>query len=106
MNTNISNVIDGDAVLEKTKPLLKMPPMYRVILMNDDYTPMDFVVWLLKSYFSMNDEIATRTMLQVHINGKGICGVFTKDVAETKVEQVNQVSRNSGHPLLCHLETT
>ncbi len=86
------------------KPKLKQPPLYKVILINDDYTPMDFVVDVLRSFFSMNVEKATQIMLKVHTEGKGVCGVFSKDVAETKASQVNDYSRECEQPLLCSVE--
>lgn len=94
---------DGLAV-EEARPKLQRPPMYKVVLINDDYTPMDFVVHVLESFFNMNREKATRVMLQVHSRGKGVCGVFTRDIAETKVFQVNEYSRANQHPLLCTME--
>jgi ATP-dependent Clp protease adaptor protein ClpS len=78
--------------------------MYRVILNNDDYTPMDFVVHILEIFFSMDRENATRIMLEVHTRGRGICGIFTYEIAETKVAQVNSYSREHQHPLLCTME--
>lgn len=86
------------------KPKLKQPPLYKVILINDDYTPMDFVVDVLRSFFNMNVEKATQVMLKVHTEGKGVCGVFSKDVAETKAAQVNDYSRECEQPLLCSVE--
>lgn len=86
------------------KPKLKQPPLYKVILINDDYTPMDFVVDVLRSFFSMNVEKATQIMLKVHTEGKGVCGVYSKDVAETKAAQVNDYSRECEQPLLCSVE--
>ena len=86
------------------KPKLKQPPLYKVILINDDYTPMDFVVEILRSFFNMNAEKATQIMLKVHTEGKGVCGVFNKDVAETKAAQVNDYSRECEQPLLCSVE--
>ena len=83
---------------------LKPPPLYRVILLNDDYTPMEFVVEVLRIYFGMNTETATRVMLKVHTEGKGVCGVYPKEIAETKALQVNQHARASEHPLLCDIE--
>ena len=80
------------------------PPLYRVLLLNDDFTPMEFVVHILQMFFGMNREKATQVMLHVHTRGKGICGVFTHDVAETKVGQVNAYSRKHEHPLLCTME--
>jgi len=95
----------GAVAAEQAKPQLKRPPMYRVVLMNDDYTPMDFVVEVLMIFFNMNQEKATQVMLSVHTQGKGVCGVFTRDVAETKAAQVNQYSRENKHPLLCEVES-
>ena len=86
------------------KPKLARPPMYKVVLINDDYTPMDFVVDVLRSFFNMNVEKATQIMLKVHTEGKGVCGVFSKDVAETKAAQVNDYSRECEQPLLCSVE--
>lgn len=93
----------GLSVLE-AKPKVKRPPLYKVVLHNDDYTPMEFVVLLLEQFFGMPREKATQVMLQVHTRGKGVCGVFTKDVAETKVELVNEYARQNQHPLLCAME--
>ncbi|GAA0685547.1 ATP-dependent Clp protease adapter ClpS [Marinobacterium maritimum] len=95
----------GGLATAETKPQLKRPPMYRVVLMNDDYTPMDFVVEVLMIFFGMDQEKATQVMLAVHTQGKGVCGVFTRDVAETKAAQVNQYARENKHPLLCEVET-
>ena len=78
--------------------------MYKVILVNDDYTPMEFVVHVLENFFGMNREKATQIMLNVHTKGRGVCGVFTRDIAETKVVQVNDYSRKHEHPLLCTME--
>jgi ATP-dependent Clp protease adaptor protein ClpS len=86
------------------KPKLKRPPLYKVVLINDDYTPMDFVVDVLRSHFSMNAEKATQVMLKVHTEGKGVCGVFSKDVAETKAAQVNDYAKECEQPLLCSVE--
>lgn len=97
---------EGGLAVEKAQPKLKKPPLYQVILLNDDYTPMEFVVEVLESFFSMNREQATRVMLHVHTKGKGVCGVFTRDIAESKVHQVNQFSRDNQHPLLCDMEET
>ena len=80
------------------------PPLYHVLLLNDDYTPMDFVIEVLQRFFYMNIERATQVMLHVHTRGRGECGVFTRDVAETKVAQVNQFSLMKQHPLLCTME--
>ncbi len=78
--------------------------MYQVLLMNDDYTPMEFVVDVLESIFSMDRSKATRVMLEVHTQGRGVCGIYTHDIAETKVAQVNAYSQQNQHPLLCTLE--
>jgi ATP-dependent Clp protease adaptor protein ClpS len=91
-------------VVEEAPPKLKRPPMYQVVLLNDDYTPMDFVVHILRYFFCMTQEKAEQVMLQIHHSGKGICGVYTYDVAETKVAQVNDYSRSQEHPLLCIME--
>ena len=99
-----SQHIDDGLALEEAKPKLKKPQMYKVVLMNDDYTPMEFVVHILEAFFSMNREKATNIMLNVHTQGKGICGIYTRDVAETKVAQVNEYSKQNQHPLLCTLE--
>lgn len=94
---------DGLAV-EEAKPKLKPPRKYKVILLNDDYTPMEFVVQILSKFFGMNQEQATQIMLMVHTKGKAICGEFSYQIAETKVEQVNDYSRQHQHPLLCTME--
>lgn len=86
------------------KPKLQQPPLYKVVLINDDYTPMDFVVEVLCSFFALNVEKATQIMLKVHTEGKGVCGVFGKDVAETKAAQVNDYARECEQPLLCSVE--
>ncbi|MEN8212870.1 MAG: ATP-dependent Clp protease adapter ClpS [Pseudomonadota bacterium] len=93
----------GLATLEK-KPELQKPPMFKVVLINDDYTPMDFVVEVLQRFFRLDSDRATQIMLHVHTRGKGICGVFARDIAETKVMQVNSYSRESQHPLMCTME--
>ena len=94
---------DGLA-LQEAKPKLKRPPLYKVVLLNDDYTPMDFVVQILETFFSMPRPKATQVMLQVHTQGKGVCGVYTREIAETKAHQVNTFSRENQHPLMCTLE--
>ena len=91
-------------VVEEARPKIKRPPLYKVILLNDDYTPMEFVVDVLQKIFSMDREKATRVMLQVHTQGRGVCGVYTYEIAETKVAQVNSYSRQHQHPLLCTME--
>ena len=93
----------GTSVLEK-EPELKEPPLYQVILLNDDYTPMECVVYLLKSFFNKSNEEATKIMLHVHQNGIGVCGIFSYEIAETKVIQVLDTSRKNNHPLQCTME--
>ncbi len=95
---------DDGLVVEETKPQLKRPARFQVVLLNDDYTPMEFVVEILEQIFGMDRELAVRVMLKVHTEGKGVCGVFTREVAETKAEQVNQAAREHEHPLLCQIE--
>jgi ATP-dependent Clp protease adaptor protein ClpS len=96
---------DGhDLVVEEARPKLKQPPCYRVILLNDDYTPMEFVVDVLQSIFGMERPKATRVMLEVHTKGKGICGVYDFEIAETKVAQVMSIAQQQQHPLLCTME--
>ena len=94
----------GTAVITRTKPKTKRPSLYRVLLLNDDYTPMEFVVHVLERFFNKNREEATQIMLHVHRRGVGICGVFTYEVAETKVTQVIDFARKNQHPLQCTLE--
>jgi ATP-dependent Clp protease adaptor protein ClpS len=96
---------EGGLALEEAKPKLKRPPLYKVVLLNDDYTPMEFVVHVLEYFFAMPRDKATRVMLQVHTQGKGICGVFVREIAETKVALVNAYARQSQHPLLCTMES-
>jgi ATP-dependent Clp protease adaptor protein ClpS len=109
-NTNTNQEDGGDqeyspiTTVAEARPDLKRPPMYRVVLMNDDYTPMEFVVEVLMTFFAMNEEKATQVMLAVHQQGKGVCGIYSRDVAETKATQVNQFSRQNKHPLLCEVE--
>ena len=97
---------DHGLVTEEAKPRLKRPPLYRVILINDDYTPMEFVVQVLEKVFSLDRNTATRIMLEVHTKGKGVCGVFTYEIAETKVAQVLHVAEKAEYPLLCTMEET
>lgn len=104
MSDEADNQYGDGLALQEAKPKLKKPPLYKVILLNDDYTPMDFVVHILESFFSLDRENATRIMLEVHTKGKGICGMFTHEIAETKVSQVNNYSRENQHPLLCTME--
>ncbi|NEV61303.1 ATP-dependent Clp protease adapter ClpS [Thiorhodococcus minor] len=105
----MSNDIPGEEresglTVQEARPKLKRPPLYKVLLLNDDYTPMEFVVLVLEVFFGMNREKATQVMLHVHTRGVGVCGVFTKDIAETKVAQVNDYARSNQHPLMCTME--
>ncbi len=90
--------------LETARPEVVRPPLFHVFLMNDDFTPMDFVVEVLRGFFNLDQEKAVQVMLHVHTRGRGVCGVFTREVAETKVTQVNEYSRTHQHPLLCTME--
>ena len=86
------------------KPKLKKPPLYRVVIFNDDYTPMEFVVYVLQTFFGIDRDKATQIMLAIHTHGKGVCGIFTKEVAETKSAQVNNFARENEHPLISEIE--
>lgn len=90
--------------LRTSRPRLKPPPRYRVLLLNDDFTPMEFVVQVLETFFHMNREKATQIMLHVHTRGVGVCGFFSRDIAETKVAQVKDFARRHQHPLMCTME--
>ncbi len=104
MSDEVDNTYDNDLVVQEEKPRLKRPPLYKVVILNDDYTPMEFVVHILESFFLIDRENATRIMLEVHTHGKGVCGIFTHEIAETKVSLVNDYSREHQHPLLCTME--
>lgn len=93
-----------DLDVKEGKPKLKPPSMYKVIMNNDDYTPMEFVVEVLEKFFAMTHERANEVMMTVHVQGKAICGTYTAEIAETKVAQVNQYSRQNEHPLMCTME--
>jgi ATP-dependent Clp protease adaptor protein ClpS len=95
---------EGSLAVQTERPKLKRPPMYKVVMINDDYTPMEFVVETLELFFGMDREKATRVMLTVHTQGKATCGIYSRDVAETKAAQVNQYARDNEHPLLCEIE--
>jgi ATP-dependent Clp protease adaptor protein ClpS len=97
---------DGVAVLERKPAKTKPPQMYQVVLLNDDYTPMEFVVAVIQEFFNKDRETATQIMLKIHLEGKGICGVYSKDVAATKVDRVMEAAQKSGHPLQCVSEPT
>ena len=94
----------GDSLLEAQQARAKLPPLYKVLLLNDDFTPMDFVIEVLLKFFGMDREQATRIMLKVHNEGRGLCGVYPRDIAATKVEQVAAFAREHQHPLQCTLE--
>jgi len=91
-------------VVATVKPKLKKPSLYRVIIFNDDYTPMEFVVYVLQTFFGIDRDKATQIMLAIHTHGKGVCGIFTKEVAETKSAQVNNFARENEHPLISEIE--
>jgi ATP-dependent Clp protease adaptor protein ClpS len=95
---------NGAVVVERKTARTKPPQMYQVVLLNDDYTPMEFVVMMLQQYFKLDLESSTLIMLKIHHEGRGVCGVFTKDVAATKVELVSAAARRAGHPLQCIME--
>ena len=96
----------GSTVVKPSKTQVKPPPMFQVVMYNDDYTPMEFVVEVLQVFFVLTRERATQIMLKVHTEGRGVCGIFPKDVASTKVEQVTAYSRQHQHPLQCAMEET
>lgn len=102
--TDIEQYDGSELAVEEAQPKIKPPPLYRVVLLNDDFTPMEFVVDLLGSVFSMERTRATHVMLEVHTKGKGICGVFNHEIAETKVAQVMTIANQHQHPLLCTME--
>lgn len=93
-----------DLAVEEARPKLKQPPLYRVVLINDDFTPMEFVVDILETVFRMERTRATQVMLEVHTKGKGVCGVYGFEIAETKVAQVMGIAKQHQHPLLCTME--
>ncbi len=101
---NTEHHANFDLAVEEARPKLTEPPLYRVVLINDDYTPMEFVVDILQSVFSMERTQATQVMLEVHTKGKGVCGVYNFDIAETKVAQVMGIAKQHQHPLLCTME--
>lgn len=102
--SNQDQQFDHALAVEETRPELKRPALFKVVLINDDYTPMEFVVEVLMRFFSLTKEKATQIMLHVHYRGKGVCGVYTREIAETKVTLVNDHSRENQHPLLCSME--
>ena len=102
--TTPGDTTPNTGVVVKTRPRTKKPAMYKVLMLNDDYTPMEFVVHVLERFFQKNREEATRIMLHVHRRGVGVCGVYTYEVAETKVTQVMDLARQNQHPLQCTIE--
>ena len=94
-----------ELAVKEAPPKVKKPKMYRVIMLNDDYTPMEFVVHVLETFFSKDRQMATRVMIEVHTKGKGVCGIFPYDLAETKASQVIEYARQNEHPLICTVET-
>ena len=102
----MANQQQHGSLLEAEKTRLQPPPMYKVLLLNDDYTPMDFVVTVLQTVFAMSREKATHVMLQIHRQGMGVCGTYTREVAAAKVEQVINIARKHQHPLQCTMEET
>lgn len=99
-HTELDNVVKR----KKSQQVVEPPPLYKVVLNNDDYTPMEFVIEVLTRFFSLGAEQATEIMLTVHYKGKGVCGVFPRDIAETKANEVNRFARENEHPLLCSTE--
>jgi ATP-dependent Clp protease adaptor protein ClpS len=95
---------DNGTLLQEAPPRLQRPRLYQVILLNDDYTPMEFVVELIEQFFYKSRENATQIMLKIHTEGKGVCAVYTQDIAETKADLVNQYAQDHQHPLLCQIE--
>jgi ATP-dependent Clp protease adaptor protein ClpS len=100
----MANKEQSGSIVEAEKARTKPPPMFKVMLLNDDYTPMDFVVVVLQTVFAMSREQATQVMLKVHRDGMGVCGVYTREVAATKVEQVIELAKSHQHPLQCTME--
>jgi len=104
MSNELIREDEHGVVVEESKPETKKPKMYRVVILNDDYTPMDFVVRVLKRFFYKSTEEATRVMLQIHYEGQGTAGIYTSEIAETKVQLVNDYSKANDHPLMCTME--
>lgn len=100
----LEEIVERKTTGKADLPALKEPRRYKVVLLNDDYTPMDFVVDVLRRFFYLGEEMATKVMLQVHFQGRGVCGIFTRDIAETKVALVNDYAKVNQHPLLCSME--
>jgi ATP-dependent Clp protease adaptor protein ClpS len=93
-----------ELVVDEARPKLKKPPRYQVVMLNDDFTPMEFVVEVLEMCFGMDRELAVRVMLKVHTEGRAVCGIYSRDVAETKAAQVNRIAQDNEHPLVCEIE--
>ena len=104
MDKKVREKESGDVAVKEKPPKTKQPRLYRVIMVNDDYTPMEFVVHVLEYFFKMTRTQATQVMLEVHTSGKGTCGIFTFELAETKSAQVVSYARKNGHPLICNVE--
>ena len=104
MSNDLESQQNYGVAIEEARPRIKRPPLYKVMLLNDDFTPMEFVVEVLKIFFRLEHDRATQVMLHVHTRGKGVCGVYTFEIAETKVVQVNEFSRQNEHPLNCAME--
>ncbi len=104
MSNEFESKHDRGIAVEEARPEVKPPPMYKVVLLNDDFTPMDFVVDVIQTFFALDHDRATQIMLHVHTRGKGVCGIFTFEIAETKVAQVNDYAHRNEHPLKCALE--
>lgn len=104
MANDLDTVDNYDLEVKEAQPALKKPSMYQVVLLNDDFTPMEFVVEVLTKFFHMSKEQATRIMMHVHTRGKGVCGVYTKDVAQTRKLQINEYSKTNRHPLQSDIE--
>ena len=104
-NSEDNDFEEGSSLATKTAdPIVKKPSLYRILLLNDDYTPMEFVVYVLQKFFNYDQERATQIMLAVHTHGKGVCGIFTKEIAETKSSQINDFAQQNEHPLLSEIE--
>lgn len=101
---NESTQHDHGLAVQEARPEIAKPPMFRVMMLNDDYTPMEFVVVVLERFFGMSREVAVRVMYHVHTDGSAVCGLFTREVAETKVNQVNNYARAHQHPLVTQME--
>lgn len=101
---DLEQYIERKTASAEALPQVAVPRKYKVVMLNDDYTPMGFVVDALKRFFGLSEELSTQVMLQVHVAGRGICGLYTKDIAETKAAQVNEFSRSHDHALLCTTE--